>query len=119
MRKEPFKEVDKVWGQEIWLVNCPQYCSKFLLLDKDAESSYHYHGKKQETFYAIEGYAILTVEGKEYILVPFARPKTIEPCEKHSFRGITQCVILEVSTTHDDTDVVRLTESKGAKCRRL
>jgi len=115
MRKEPFKEVEKAWGEEIWLVNSGKYCGKLLLLDRGAESSYHYHKNKTETFYAIEGYAVLTVEGKEYILAPFARPKTIEPKEKHKFRGITETVILEISTYHDEADVVRLTESKPAR----
>lgn len=113
MIKEAFNEVEKVWGEEIWLVNRPEYCGKLLVLDKGAQSSYHYHKKKQETFYCIEGYAVLTVEDKEYMLAPFARPKTIFPNEKHMFRGITEAVILEVSTQHDEADVYRLTESIG------
>jgi len=112
MRKEPLVTVDKVWGEEIWLVNCPEYCSKLLLLDKGAKSSYHYHKTKKETFHAIEGYAILTIEGKEYMLAPFTRPKTIEPGEKHCFEGITNTIILEVSTYHDEDDVVRLSKSR-------
>lgn len=112
MKKESFKEVEKVWGQEIWLVNRAEYCAKLLILNRNAESSYHAHEKKTETFWPIEGYAVLTVEGKEYTLAPFARPKTIEPGEKHKFRGVTEAIILEVSTTHDDSDVVRFSESK-------
>ena len=112
MRKESIKEVEKTWGLEIWLVNCPEYCGKLLVVDRGAESSYHYHPLKQETFYAIEGYAVLTIEGKEYMLAPFTRPKTIERGEKHSFKATTEAVILEVSTTHSDDDVVRLTKSR-------
>lgn len=114
MNIEWFKNVEKVWGEEIWLVN-DEYCSKLLVVDTDAESSYHYHPKKKETFYCIEGYATLTIEGKEYKLAPFLRPKTILPGEKHKFKAITPTVILEVSTHHDDDDVVRLTESKPGK----
>lgn len=113
MIKEPLITVDKVWGEEIWLVNRKEYCSKLLVLDKEAQSSYHYHKKKQETFYCIEGYAVLTVEGKEYMLAPFTRPKTILPNERHMFRGITETVVLEVSTTHDENDVFRLSKSIG------
>jgi len=112
VKKENFVCVEKKWGEEIWLVN-HNYCGKLLIVDENATSSYHYHPEKMETFYAIEGYATLTIEGKEYMLAPFTRPKTIEPMEKHSFHGITQAVLLEVSTHHDDEDVVRLTESKG------
>lgn len=115
MRKEPLQFIDKVWGEEIWLVNCAEYCGKLLVLDKNAESSYHYHPKKQETFYCIEGYVVLTIAGKEHILAPFTRPKTITPGEPHSFKGITEAVILEISSFHDDTDVVRLTSSKAGK----
>ncbi len=107
------KEVKKVWGKEVWIVNCPEYCGKLLHLDKGAQSSYHYHRQKKETFYCLKGQAALTIEGKDYMLNPFSRPKTIEPGKKHSFFGVTDCTILEVSTHHDDSDVVRLTESKG------
>ena len=112
MKKEPLITIQKVWGEEIVLVNCKDYCSKLLVLDRNAVSSYHYHKIKKETFYCIEGYATLTIEGKEYLLAPFTRPKTIEPGEKHKFTGIEQCVIMEVSTEHNEDDVVRLTESK-------
>ena len=114
MNIEWFQNVKKTWGEEIWLVNCPEYCSKLLLLDRDAESSYHYHPKKKETFYCFEGYATLIIEGKEYKLAPFLRAKTIFPNEKHKFIGITQAVILEISTHHSDDDIVRLTTSKAA-----
>lgn len=111
MKKEPLKTVEKKWGEEIWFVN-GEYCGKLLLLDHNAECSYHYHPIKRETFMAIEGYVRLTIEGKVYILAPFTRAKTIEPNEKHKFFGITEAVILEVSTHHEDDDTVRLTESK-------
>lgn len=111
MKKEKFKFVEKVWGEEIILVNNADYCGKLLLVDRNAESSYHYHEKKGETFYAIEGYGTLVVNGKEHVLAPFTRPKTIEPGDKHRFIGITPLIILEVSTFHDDADVVRLSKS--------
>ncbi len=112
MKKEDLITVEKVWGEEIWLVNNIHYCGKLLVVDRNAESSYHYHVIKTETFYAIEGYCTLTIEGKEYSLSPFTRPKTIYPGEKHSFKSVTEAVILEISTQHDDVDVVRLIESK-------
>jgi len=94
-------------------VNCPEYCGKFLYLDKGATSSYHYHKEKKETFYALKGQVALIIEDKDYMLNPFSRPKTILPKQKHQFRGITQAVLLEVSTQHSDKDVVRLTESRS------
>jgi len=106
------KEVKKVWGKEIWLVNEDEYCCKFLYLNKDALSSYHYHQEKKETFYAFQGQVALTIKGKDYMLNPASRPKTIEPGALHCFRGITDAIILEISTHHDDKDVVRETKSK-------
>lgn len=110
--KESRITVDKVWGYELWLVNCPEYCSKLLFVDKDAECSYHCHKVKKETFTCLEGCAILNIDGKEYHLVPWARSKTIFPREYHSFKALSKTLILEVSTHHEDDDSYRLTESK-------
>lgn len=114
--KEQIKKVKKVWGREVWLVNCDEYCGKLLYLDKGAVSSMHYHEVKKETFYALSGQTALTIEGKDYMLNPASRPKTIYPGQKHQFRGLSDgIIILEISTHHDDSDVIRLSASKGAK----
>jgi quercetin dioxygenase-like cupin family protein len=110
-KKEEMKVVKKTWGCEIWVVNCPEYCGKFLFLRKGAQSSYHYHIKKKETFYCLEGQVALAINDISYMLNPYSRPKTIDPGERHSFQGITEALILEISTHHDDGDVVRLTQS--------
>jgi len=114
MLKELLKEVEKVWGKEIILVNNDLYCGKLLLLNKGSLSSYHHHKKKTETFYGLKGQVALTIEGKDYMLNPFSRPKTIIPGQKHQFYGITDATILEISTPHSDDDVYRETESSGA-----
>lgn len=115
--KETMKEVEKVWGKELIIVNCGNYCGKLLYLDKGAESSYHQHINKQETFFCLQGQVALTIEGRDYMLNPFSRPKTIKPGQLHGFRGITDSLILEISTYHEDRDVVRKTESKkGERC---
>jgi len=114
--KENVKEVEKVWGKEVWLVNCDKYCGKLLYLDKGAVSSMHYHKVKQETFYALGGQVGLHIAGKDYMLNPYSRPKTIYPKQKHQFIGLSDnIIILEISTHHSDNDVVRLSASNGAK----
>ncbi|KKN73876.1 hypothetical protein LCGC14_0396780 [marine sediment metagenome] len=113
MNIEWFNEIKKKWGEEIWLVN-EEYCGKLLLIKQGAESSCHYHPKKKETFYCLEGFVKLTIQGKEYNLAPMLRPKTILPNELHKFKGISDAVIIEISTHHDDEDVIRLSESRGA-----
>lgn len=106
MRNETIKKVPKKWGEEMWLVN-DMYCGKLLFLKKNAVCSYHCHKIKQETFYVPDGEVVLTIEGKDYTLDPYARPKTIMPGEKHKFFGVKKSVILEISTHHDDEDVYR------------
>lgn len=109
--KSSLTEVPKKWGTEVWVVNCEEYCGKLLYLDKGAICSYHYHPIKQETFYCLEGQVVLTILDEDYMLNPYSRPKTIYPGVVHQFRGITNAVLLEVSTHHEDGDVVRLSES--------
>ena len=113
MRKETIKTVPKLWGKEEWLINSDRYCSKLLHINRGARSSYHYHKKKEETFYGLIGDVFLMVEGRNYILNSSARPITIEAGDKHSIQGMTGAVILEVSTQHDDSDTYRLEESKA------
>lgn len=118
------EEVKKVWGKELIVINCDKYCGKLLYLDQGAESSCHYHKKKQETFYCLEGQVALTIEGKNYMLNPYSRPKTIKPGVKHSFTGLAASTIIEFSSQHDDRDVFRLSESKAGKkppidCRKF
>lgn len=106
------KEVPKVWGREVWIVNCDEYCGKLLYLDKGAVSSIHYHKEKKETFYALSGQVGLMIAGEDYMLNPFSRPKTVYPGQKHQFVGITDATILEISTHHSEEDVVRLSVSQ-------
>jgi len=113
--KEMLQEVEKRWGKELWIVNCLEYCGKLLFLDRDALSSLHFHKEKKETFYALNGQVALTIGGKDYMLNPFSRPKTIMPNQRHQFRGITDAVILEISTHHSEEDVYRLTQSVKGK----
>lgn len=107
--------VQKKWGREEIIVNNESYCAKFLYIDQGAQGSLHYHRVKKETFYGLEGQVGLHIDGKDYMLNAFARPKTIEPGVPHCIVGLGKGInkILEVSTHHSDEDVVRLNESTG------
>ncbi len=111
MRIEVSHVANKKWGYEIWLVNNDLYCGKLLTLKKGAVCSYHYHPIKTETFVVYEGKVRLTVNGEEFTLTPTSEAITIEPGDKHSFYGIARSEMFEFSTHHDDTDVIRLSES--------
>lgn len=105
--------VEKLWGQEYWIVNNRHYCMKFLLVLPGKSSSRHYHRIKDETFYVDSGIVHLELDGKEYILHP-GQSVRIEPKTPHRFWndwGNDDVLIVEVSTQHDDEDVVRLCES--------
>ncbi len=108
------EEVEKVWGYEEILVNNDKYCGKLLHLDKGARCSFHYHPVKQETFHCLEGEVLMIVKSSEFIL---KEPYTIDPNTTHSFYGITDAIILEVSTPHSDEDVVRINESIGVEAK--
>ena len=106
------KEVPKVWGKEIWVANEPEYCGKLLHIRQGACSSLHYHKVKKETFYCLSGAVMLEVGEAMLTLSPDTEPIIILPTVAHSFEGLIDSILLEVSTHHDDEDVVRLRESK-------
>lgn len=116
--------VAKKWGLEEWLVNNEQYCAKLLWITPGFQCSLHYHPVKKETFVALDG--LVRVEyyidgGKkkvETLLVGWRRDVlTLPPNTPHRFWSIGSDggLLLEVSTTHDDADVVRIEESRATE----
>ncbi len=109
-----------LWGEEIWLENNELYCAKYLNLIKGYYSSLHCHLKKDETFIIVEGIVCLeilksidvTLRSVEYHQMKSGDKYRIKPGIFHRFNAITDTVkILEISTTHNDSDVVRLEKS--------
>jgi mannose-6-phosphate isomerase-like protein (cupin superfamily) len=112
----PVRMVEKVWGVEYWLENNDEYCGKILAVNAGFTSSLHYHKKKNETFLVLSGLCRLVFDDVTFGLNAGARI-TIPAGVRHRFyvkksdaRG---CKILELSTHHDDKDVVRLEESRA------
>ena len=97
--------VEKVWGEEHWIVN-REYCGKKLLLKKGFRCSIHQHPIKDETFFLESGLVYLEVEGEGRFLRP-GDTVHLPPCTPHRFSGIEESVILEFSTRHEDEDCVR------------
>ena len=109
------KRVNKVWGFEEILVNNEKYCAKFLNLKKGYQCSMHYHRLKDETFYVLEGTVRLELEGSTFIMYE-GEQKRVYPYNKHRFTSLTKTAkILEVSTTHYDSDSYRLKKSGKIK----
>lgn len=114
----------KGWGWERWIVNKPEYCLKEMFLAKGKKCSLHYHIKKDETFYVVEGemclkiYALnnegiekgkrefslgfymTTIRKGEFIHIPRNCP--------HFFYGTQDCYFFEVSTQHFEEDSCRI-----------
>lgn len=117
--KEDFLLIQKTWGYELVLVNRPDYAAKILLVDKGAKISDHCHKIKTETFYCLEGRAILTINGeKKYDINPMARPKTILPFEYHELEAQMKTAIMEVSTHDEASDSYRLNQSSPSTDKR-
>ncbi len=108
---ESMKLVERDWGREYWIINCDEYCSKLLYLPKGAKSELHYHKLKKETFYCLKGQVLLTIKDLIHNVNPFSKPFTIEPNVPHSFEGLSNAILLEISTHHADDDVVFLSKA--------
>ena len=122
-----FKHVEKTWGSEDWLVNTELYCAKVLTINQHCGGSFHHHEKKDETFLCLSGQAMLlwgstphhvninvsSLDSVELLLGLFVR---ISPNTPHLLIGLSEipAQILEVSTHHDDEDVVRHWRIDGA-----
>jgi mannose-6-phosphate isomerase-like protein (cupin superfamily) len=110
--------VQKVWGEEEWLINTSLYCGKVLYLNPGWQCSLHYHREKDETFHILAGEVMLEVwtGGQvEFIHMKYMDTYNLPPQTPHRFWSISgPAEILEISTTHSDDDVVRVEDS----CRR-
>lgn len=109
--------VSKLWGYEEILVNNDKYCAKFLHLTPGWECSLHYHPVKKETFICCEGMVQVDIEAGGLIhhkTLMIGDQLTINPWTPHRFRCADDelAVLLEVSSPHDDNDVVRIQESR-------
>ncbi len=109
-------KVQKLWGAEYWLKNDQNYCMKVLEFNFGYKASLHYHEFKHETFFVTDGAFNLetVVEGEHKLerLMPGSfvdlSPNTWHRLWALSPKGI----IVEASTFHDDSDVIRLEESR-------
>jgi histidinol phosphatase-like enzyme len=109
-----YKQVDKIWGREYWIVNdeCGNYCSKILKLRLGHKASLHYHKEKHETFTVLSGLARITLNGTTKVYSK-GESVCIKPNIQHTFEAYGfPAYILETSTLHSDDDVVRIEVSR-------
>lgn len=111
------KVVKKLWGTELWIVNEKLYCLKYLKLIPGYQCSIHAHKKKSETFIGIAGNVMIAFHdatGRTEKVVGLGPGDTVNMPAKqyHSFQANNVSWFAEVSTHHDDADVIRLQESR-------
>lgn len=109
-KMDKIKIVPKVWGKEEWIVNTADYCGKLLHVKKGYRCSLHYHKNKHETFYVQKGKIFFELDGKSRV-INTGDVETIAPKIKHRFTGLTDSIIIEFSTHHEDSDSYRDVES--------
>lgn len=108
-------DVSKGWGSEFWIANSEKYCGKLLRINKGCRCSWHFHRKKDETFYCLSG-SFEVVYGESDDI--FAAKKIILNAHdtfhvpvglRHSMFALDDnSVLLEISTEHKDTDSIRI-----------
>jgi len=106
--------VPKGWGYEDWIANSELYCGKELFVKKGKKCSWHYHEKKDETFYVMTGKMLLYFsedddleKSCEVVLTPgdaFHVPVGL----RHQFVGLQDTRFFEISTQHFDEDSIRV-----------
>jgi len=114
-RQQHVDRIQKKWGYEHVIVNNDKYCCKVLQLMRGKQSSLHYHPKKDELFYIVFGHCTLEY-GKRKRKLCEGNFQRLRPGVAHRFSlsrkaGVIGCLIVEVSTKHDDSDVVRIEPS--------
>ena len=110
------KKVDKSWGYELWLANNEKenYCGKILYINPGYAGSMHFHAKKHETFYILEGTLkvdVLNPENAEKTthLLEEGETFVLDRLTPHQLFATDKPVkFIEISTFHDDADSYRV-----------
>jgi len=106
------KIVPKPWGhEEIW-AHTPKYVGKVLFIKKGCRLSLQYHNVKDETLRVLSGEMELDLDEGKSVKMNTADVFHVKPKMIHRMHAITDCLVMEVSTSELD-DVVRLNDDFG------
>ena len=110
------RKVEKPWGHEEIFAETEDYVGKILFIRQGEALSLQYHEVKEETLRVLEGtLELVTGTDIERLEHQQIGPETvfhIPPRTLHRMVAVTDCLLLEVSTTQLD-DVVRLEDRYG------
>ena len=92
-------EFEKTGEIEFWIANetGEGYCGKFLFVFDGQTCPYHHHKKKHETFYILKGTVRMRIGKKERRLKE-GDHLAMPPGTAHSFTGVGDALLLEVSS---------------------
>ena len=112
--------VPKGWGNELIIENNEMYCGKLLKFKKGCKFSMHYHMVKDETWYVEEGkfiYRWIDTETAEIKVVRLYPEDVVRqrPGQPHQLEAVTDGVVFEVSTHHEDSDSYRVFKGDSQK----
>ena len=116
MGKQSARFVKKPWGQEEIFAETDRYVGKLLFIKAGESLSLQYHEVKEETLRMLEGriafFAGPDVDHIERVELEPGDVFHVPPGCVHRMEAITDCTMLEVSTSELD-DVVRLNDRYG------
>jgi hypothetical protein len=107
------KIYEKGWGKEIWIVNTPQYCLKYLDFKENGKFSMHFHSIKKETWTIQSGRFLLHwIDTKNadihFMILEKDMIIDILPNLPHQIECLESGRIIEVSTQHLEDDNYRV-----------
>jgi mannose-6-phosphate isomerase len=109
--------VPKPWGYEIIWAKTDDYVGKILHINAGEALSVQYHKEKDETIHLLSGEMIYWVKLSDSDQLQDMKLTTgesfrIAPGTVHYMQAVSDCDVLEASTSHVD-DVVRLKDRYG------
>lgn len=104
----------KGWGREEWIYNSDLYCGKFLIFQRNRKCSWHYHILKDEVFHVLEGKIKIkfspldNLDEANSIELSVGETFHIPRQIRHQVIALEESRILEISTTHYESDTIRV-----------
>ena len=111
---------EKGWGREDWVCNTSDYCGKILRFHAGKRFSAHFHAVKAETFMLLSGTVSFCwndpqTAAKEYRTLVAGDVVDIPRFCVHQIEALTDAVVIEFSTHHEDSDSYRVRPGDSQK----
>jgi mannose-6-phosphate isomerase-like protein (cupin superfamily) len=116
--KTEIKYVQKRWGHEKWFANNEEenYCGKELFINEGKHTSMHFHLKKHEVFYIIQGILYLSLIDtktgiRKSVILNTGDKFEVAQGQPHQLIAHNGPVcLIEASTFHEDSDSYRISD---------